>query len=287
MNERALGKHHVGHLPFPSSAADWRRLYLSSAWDALRGPGPRGVERFCFFIGYARSGHSLIGSVLNAHPEMVIAHELNAVRYVAKGFRRAQLFALILRRDRDFGAIGRVWTGYDYSVPGQFQGRFTRLTVIGDKKGARSAEMLSRQPELLDRVRRTVRVPIRVVHITRNPFDNIVTQSERREMTLAEATRWYDESCRAVARVRAQLTPAELIDLPHEGFTEDPRGFLTELCGFLGVEPGQSYLDDCAAIVWPSTKRRRDGVKWSPEQRRAVEEIIGRNDFLARYSFEN
>ena len=33
------------------------------------------VEKFVFFVGYARSGHSMIGSVIDAHPDMVIAHE--------------------------------------------------------------------------------------------------------------------------------------------------------------------------------------------------------------------
>ena len=46
----------------------WRRHELQS------------VEAFCIFIGYPRSGHSLLGSLLDAHPEMVIAHELDVLR---------------------------------------------------------------------------------------------------------------------------------------------------------------------------------------------------------------
>ena len=33
------------------------------------------VEKFVFFIGYQRSGHSIVGSFMDAHPHMVIAHE--------------------------------------------------------------------------------------------------------------------------------------------------------------------------------------------------------------------
>ena len=33
------------------------------------------VEKFVFFVGYRRSGHSMIGSVMDAHPDMIIAHE--------------------------------------------------------------------------------------------------------------------------------------------------------------------------------------------------------------------
>ena len=33
------------------------------------------VNCFLFFVGYARSGHSIIASMLDAHPNVAIAHE--------------------------------------------------------------------------------------------------------------------------------------------------------------------------------------------------------------------
>jgi hypothetical protein len=161
------------------------------------------------------------------------------------------------------------------------------LKVIGDKKGGRSALELSRRPELLDRLRRTVRVPIRVIHVTRNPFDNIATLAARRHGSLAGATKRYEQSCRAVATVRPLLAPDELFELSHESFTADPKTELANLCVFLGVEPEESYLRGCAAVVWPSAKRRRDTVEWSSEDRRVVEELIDRYSFLKPYSFDN
>lgn len=34
-----------------------------------------GVEKFVIFIGYPRSGHSIIGSYMDSHTNMIIAHE--------------------------------------------------------------------------------------------------------------------------------------------------------------------------------------------------------------------
>jgi Sulfotransferase family len=274
-------------LPDPVGRVQWLRLYLSSAWRAWRTPGLPDVERFCFFIGYARSGHSLIGSLLNAHPEMVISHERDAIQIVQKHFGRSQLYSLILERDEAFGAMGRVWTGYDYTVPHGHQGRWDRLKVIGDKRGRRTALELAQRPEVLDRLRRTVGVPIRVIHITRNPFDNIVTEASRRELSLETATRWYEKSCRSIAAVRPRLESSELIELPHESFAADPQGVLAELCAFLGVEADPAYLESCAAVVWPSTKRRRDTMEWSKEDIERVEELIARYEFLGHYTFDD
>jgi hypothetical protein len=41
------------------------------------------VRSFCLFIGYPRSGHSLVGSLLDAHPDIAIAHEVNVLGLVA------------------------------------------------------------------------------------------------------------------------------------------------------------------------------------------------------------
>ena len=93
------------------------------------------VRTYLMFIGQPRSGTSLLGSLLNAHPYALVGHELNALRYVRRGYTRRQLFWLLLMKDREFARRGRNWTGYDYAVSGQWQGRFEKLLVIGDKKG--------------------------------------------------------------------------------------------------------------------------------------------------------
>ncbi len=274
-------------LPDPRGKRQWASLYLSSALDHKHRPDVSEVDRFCFFIGYARSGHTLVATLLNAHPEMVIAHELDAVRFVKHGFRRSQLFSLLLQRDQQFGEIGRTWSGYQYEVPGQWQGRFDHLRVIGDKRARSSVLQIAQQPALLDRVRRVVKVPIRVIHVTRNPFDNIATEARRHKMSLTQATTWYEQICKAVATVRPLLDPAELVDLRHEDFATDTAPSLAELCRFLGVGADPSYLEACAGIVWASTNRTRDAVEWSAEERQGVERLIATYDALSSYTFDD
>ena len=272
-------------LPDPRTRRQWASLYVSSALRARRSPAFADVERFCFFIGYARSGHTLIATLLNAHPEVVVAHELDAVRYVRHRFGRTQLFSLLLLRDQQFGSIGRTWSGYQYEVPAQFQGQFDRLRVIGDKRARSSVLQIARRPQLLDRFRRVVKAPIRVIHVTRNPFDNIATEVRRHNMSLTQGIEWYEQICQAVDLVRPMLDPEELVDVSYETFARDPRTGLAGLCGFLGVEAEPSYLDACAGIVWPTTKRTRDAIPWTGGERRAVERLIERYDVLSSYTF--
>jgi hypothetical protein len=279
----------------PASSLDWKtarvRASLHGWRQRTRWPE---VERFCFFVGYPRSGHSLVGSLLNAHPDAVIAHELGMHRYLAHGFSREQLFGLILERDRSFGSMGRRWTGYDYDVPGQFQGSVRRLRVIGDKLGRATSRVFGADPDRLDQVRDWLVVPIRVLHVTRNPFDNIATMARRNHTSLAGATEQYGHLCELVDTVRGRLRPDELLDLTYESFTADPARRLPELCAFLGLDAPTDYVEACAGVVWgsepggdaprPPSRRRSE---WQPVDVRRVEALIDRYDVLTGYRFDS
>jgi hypothetical protein len=276
-----------GELADPRTKGDWAKLYIGSTLGARNNPGFEDLRHFSMFIGYARSGHTLIASMLNAHSEVVIANELDAVRFVRHRFLRSQLFWLLLQRDERFGSTARTWSGYQYEVPGQFQGRVERLKVLGDKRARSSVLQIAQDPSLLDRLRRRVGVPIKVVHLTRNPFDNIATEARRHKMSLAKATDWYEQMCRAVAVVRPLLDGSELVDLRYETFVEHPNSALADLCCFIEVEPEEAYLEACAGIVWPSANRTRDAVEWSDSDRLGVERLIGRYEVLQSYTFDN
>lgn len=96
----------------------------------------REVDTYCLFIGYPRSGHSVVGSFLDAHPDMLFAHQLGDLKYIRGRYGRRQLYYLIVRNSRRFMTNGRVWAGYSYEVPNQWQGRWRNLRVIGDKQGS-------------------------------------------------------------------------------------------------------------------------------------------------------
>lgn len=239
------------------------------------------------FLGYPRSGHSLVGSLLDAHPDAVIAHELDALRYLRAGFSRNQIFALIVDNDRQFSEQGRqAKVDYTYAVPGQWQGRFRQLRVIGDKKGGHSTAALARDPKLVTRLRSRVGLPLRFVHVIRNPYDNIATIFARSPKgDLAGAVEHYLGLHRGVATVRQRLEPGEILDLHYEDLLEDPAGRLGELCSFLGLPPAEDYLADCARILRPARPTRHQ-APWTPALRQRVAAAAQADPRLASYPFD-
>jgi len=246
-----------------------------------------GVESFCMFIGYPRSGHSLVGALLDAHPEAVIAHELGALTLFDQGMGRRDVYRRILQNAQEFAASGASpRPGYELMVPGGSQGRFSRLRVIGDKLGGESTRLLARDPDLLRRLERKFRVPVRAIHVVRNPYDNIATLHRwRPNKGIKKLAPRHFALLKANAKLRRRLGD-RVMDVRHEELVAAPRERLTELCRFVGLEPSPEYLEACAQIVFASPHQSRHEVVWPPKLRTKVDNRIASYDFLAGYSFD-
>jgi hypothetical protein len=263
--------------------------WLQSFAAARRGTYPfHEVSLYCFFLGSPRSGHSLLGSLLDAHPMIVIAHELDALPLVDAGYSREQLFWSILDNSRRFAESGRGWAGYSYAVPNQWQGRFDSLHVVGDKKGGASTLYLAEvNPAAVDALRRRVGVPIRVILYHRNPFDVLGTvahRGNRAEITM-ELARAMVRRFETIDRARNALAANERLDIYHERFLRSPRDHLARAVHFLGEEASGEYLDDATSIVNESATRSRDKVSWPPDVIRYLERELSRSRLLAHYSY--
>ena len=95
---------------------------------------------------------------------------------------------------------------------------------MGDKHAGRAIRRLHADPDLLDRVRALVGVPIRVLHLVRNPFDNIVSIARNRELPLSSAIDIYRRLGNAVDQVRNRLDPDEFVEIRYERMIDDPHG---------------------------------------------------------------
>jgi hypothetical protein len=278
-----------------------RSLYWSFLGNAVRRVGARatvirrhrelsGIETFLLFIGYPRSGHSLVGSLVNAHRHAVVAHELHALWYYERRFSIREIVALILRRDRWFERRNRQWTEFNYTVPGQWQGRSERLTVVGDKKGDGVTDIVHRYPGLLRafhaRVEREIGARGRIVHTVRNPYDNIATMRRRTGDSLDYVIDRHEKRI-ALNAYLIETLPAEVVlTVRHEDLIATPRDVIAAIAGHLGLDAPPEYLDACVSILYEAPNRSRHSTDWSDSQRERIDAMIARTPFLAGYRFD-
>jgi hypothetical protein len=246
------------------------------------------IETFSLFIGYPRSGHSLVGAWLDAHPDMVCAHELNALELLRHSLAREQILCLLLENSRVHAEMGRVWAGYSYRVPGQWQGRFRELRVAGDKKGYGSTLLLQHDSSLIDRLQKVMRARVKFLHVVRDPLDNISTALKRNNFggpqdDLALAIDVYFKAVHTVDAIR-QRSDVDMLDIYHERVIENPERELKRICGFLEIEAPRDYLEACAKTAFQTPHKTRTAVGWTSGLIGSVRERMSRFEFLDIYT---
>lgn len=263
-------------------AAFWRAFLASGCVSPFREaftPEELGQLRsFCLFLGYPRSGSTLLASMLTSHPDVLLGHELDVVGFVRWHASRNQLFHAIRASFDEFEKAGRRWEGYDYRIGTPGADGYRNLAVIGDKEAALSTVRIGRDFSLVERTAETVAIPLKLVHVVRNPFDNIATMYLRGRypilrLPLAACIGDFARMAQTVERVKSGNRQGDVFELHFETLVERPRESLERLCSFLALDPEGDHLDAAAAIV-QAPKPSRDRVAWSTSDVRAVEAII-------------
>jgi hypothetical protein len=268
--------------------------YVSSFYGRSQDNGAlKSIRSYCMFVGHARSGGSLVGALLDAHPNIILADEVDALKYVSAGFTREQIYHLLLDRSQYQATRGKTKAGrdaqkYSYQVPGQWQGRFDRLLVIGDRKAGKSTQRLGQDPGLLDALRKTMgKDQVKLVHVIRNPYDTLSTMHLRSGREIDNGIELYFSNCAAIQHLREKISTADMFTLRHEDFLECPERYLQQICEFLSISADADYIESCARILYKSPAKTRQKVAWGPESIQAVKSRIDEFEFLQGYRFED
>ena len=245
------------------------------------------------FIGYPRSGHSIIGAMIDAHPNALIGMQTDVLKLVQSGFSRKQIFYLAYVKSKQFTKIhDNNWSGYSYKVPGSFQGRFTNLYVIGDKQGAKSSIRLGNNPGLIQSLQSKTGCPVKMLHIVRNPFDVISTMYLRNVSREIKFDRQLLEHKIKLFFRKADINQKligqpelSIITIFHESFIDNPKKELSRILVFLGLEVNNKYLDQCTSIVYKEPHISRSGLIWPEDLKKSVQDKLINYAFLRHYEF--
>ena len=274
-----------------------------------------GVERFVFFVGYPRSGHSIIGSFMDSHPNMIIGHEYPLFKKIAnrrKSISKNDIFNSLYKSsyiELVSGWRGKknLSKGYSLAIDGMWQAVFDKLKVIGNKQGGGTAQFYRKYPDsflsAMDYLATTIDIPIYLVHVVRNPFDMIATQALflntaiRGLKSMASENRKFNNPNLLMSTAKDMLGRAAavaklisilkrpVLEIHHEDLIQDPVSTMRSICTFVGVECPDYYLKACKNNTYSSLSKSRHTVVWPP----AVKEFITKQKnhfiFFQRYSF--
>lgn len=269
------------------------------------------VTVLLLFIGYPRSGHTLVSSLLDAHPHMAVANEYKLLQrwknFTEEQKTRKHVFGQLYRDSVMQSQTGfrsaTVRRTFNYSIPNQWNGRCHNfLQVVGDKHGPMTTKFLQDEEGMawLDDVQAKLNVSIRLLHVLRNPLDNIATMTVRTEYDrrFIIKERVMNSSTRLETQARVYLGLAKInnnllvqnhfhiLNVYSEDLIARPKHVLSRICRFLSVRCSSSYLSSCTSIISTKASTTRNNVVWTDTVKNHVNASIYTYKFLNRYRKE-
>ncbi|MBC6413617.1 MAG: sulfotransferase [Chromatiales bacterium] len=253
-------------------------------------------------IGFHRSGSSLVGYLLTAHPNIVMGHEPNIRKYHSD--LKLLLFrVLYVDRDRFTRAEAKqkiginkiVLPAYEVQphtanhaeryvlVPNQWQNRCESLEVLGIKQSYSTVQLFNDKKTFKEFTKAVEKrgISLKFIFTVRNPYDMIVPKKR----TLNDQITTYEKHAPICKDLLSRIQTESVFMNKHEDMVANPKDQLTKLCHFLKVEADQNYLNDCVSAVCPTPRENRYKSDWSAEQKERVAKLIEHYDFFSGYSW--
>ena len=280
------------------------------------------VKTFVFFLGHGHSGHSIVASLMDSHPHMVISHEVDLFTKLSKGIiapNKTKIFNAIwgntVKTIID-GVRARNGKGYNLIVDSACEGRYADyIDVIGDKKGSKTVSLLWKNSEkwlAAFKILKSLNVTLKVILVLRNPYDviasSLLLDSYIYNMKYSFSRFANIKKNNAIITFSPDVINSfiddyftyirvimdgkkeynlDIIEIHNKDLILDPRGTLLKLCGSLGVTCSDSYLDICSNKIYDTESRTRHLVNWTDEGLQMVQLNIGKYSLLKEYTFDS
>ena len=243
------------------------------------------------FVGQGRSGHSILGDLIDAHPNALCAQEYNLCKYFIlhqeRHEERRRAFLNEVQRNSNPSRT-------KYVVKGQWQNQYKELYALGACAAGKTSEQLRGSIDLLKKINAFTNLPIKLIHVVRNPFDMITTKILKRpNKDLPLWIHIFHERARWVAQIEQELQEdttnnISLLRLRQEDFINNTEGTLKKACDYLELSSDKDYLNACSDIVFKKPRQTRYKIEeqWTSELKDKLLEGIKEYDYLSHYTFD-
>jgi hypothetical protein len=203
-----------------------------------------------FIVGCGRSGTSLLGSMMNAHPEVAITYEAEFIRRLALRRHRYELagsfdadaFQAELVGSRSFPALDMSETEVHAVLtptPLDYAEAIRRLlAAYAHRRGKSFSGDKTPDGVLTMRLIADLFPEVRFLHIIRDGRAVALSllQTEWGAKTIEDAAYYWRSRVRAGRRAGRAIGPDRYREVRYEDLVSQPDNTLSQLCRFLGLE---------------------------------------------------
>ena len=311
----ATGVRHVqkGHDMYIVSPSDKTELF--ETFKPLPQQVITGIEKFVLFVGNIITGHTMIASLMDAHPNMIVSNEYLLINKVFQSRtewlkNKTSLFNKLYEhswRESHNGmtSISKALSGAHYGVGiisnYSWHGMYRNLKVIGDKCGKYIVSLYQQDPthfrQLLKQLSDTLQIPM-----IRNPYDAVATKCLGSVTTQqpTETNKYNNPTC--LKRIMTAFFSVEdwvmrmkndaelnlnVLDIHNADYVKFPVETVRKVCEFFEVDCPEGYLQACKEKAYSSTRKTRKLVAWPKELVKDFDRAMKKFPFLQRYSYES
>jgi hypothetical protein len=257
------------------------------------------------FIGFGRSGHSIVGQIINAHPNALIADEAPIFEELGRSPSLEETIDYLKERDRAFALrwfnkdspihrsapLSRLFRPRgkrrNFRFPGLYQGFVKLPSVIGNSKAGYTSRHIAQDPDLIPSYEESVGMPTKFVCIMRNPFDMIASGMRRRQASFDDICSNFEEMSDYVDRSLANLADRPVLMLRQEDFLTDPSAGIERLFSFLELPAATEFTEIVTQRLFTAPQKSRYGMPEVEANRARVEALIARHAFFEGYSYDS
>ena len=279
------------------------------------------VKKLLLFVGWPRSCHSFVGSILDGHPHILVADEyflMTKLRTGRLAIQRDVIFKALynsstrsIKSARSMRARTERMKGYSLLFEDLMQGQFEdHIDIIGDKAGAHVSMLLNDKTYNISKafgiLKKQLRVDIYVIRVVRNPYDNIATDSvykhglkeKLKEMRSLENTSLLQVPKTALSRSaveyfwlyfaseKVKAAADKTIDIHCSDLIDNPKEEIIKLCEFLEVQCSEDYISKCASHVFTEESHTSKLINWPPEVKESIQHKLDSIPLFKAYNYK-
>lgn len=260
------------------------------------------MKSLCLFCCHGQSGHTVLAAILDAHPKIALAEESHFAKKIF--FKNRTLESLIegVKASSNQQARKAKEPNVKYSY-GSNRYTFGRITpyqgfqntteVIGDKTGWDIPSLCfeHNKPNCMSKIQRKSELPVKVIHLVRNPFDVIaswhlgsIESRKKSDQTIEQCIDRFGMYANAMQTVLYNYDYKDKILVSNESLIAHPESTINRLCDYLEVERNEELVNNASKILFKSPRKKSDRVKWTTDQTLTIKQLIRTYPFLREYS---
>ena len=239
-------------------------------------------KSFCLVIGNSRSGSTILGSIVDAHPNAVVANETMASQSFWRGMSKGDILREIIENSSANYRSGRQSEDYQYQIGASPESK-SSVCVYGDKIWNPATLLLHGDYHLVSSLENRLAARVVLIASIRNPFDTIATMHRRSQAPIKDRIRWFFMHCEALAALEEKTIEPNYLISYHEHLIDCPDEEISRICRALRLPLDHQHLENVKRLLYKRPKQSGAAIDWTVADVEDVLERMQRFPFLSLY----